>query len=93
MGLEGDQILKHAQNRTLDESDQNDVSVHLFEVFKPRVYTYMGIVQLAGERFQETQLDINENARKVWVFPLKLADGHAPHPIGLAKIADRDGRH
>ena len=34
MGLEGDQRLDFAQNRTLAESQKNGVEVHLFEVFK-----------------------------------------------------------
>jgi len=34
MGREGDQFLSKAQNKTLNESEKNDINVFLFEVFK-----------------------------------------------------------
>lgn len=72
MGLSGDQDINFGQNRTLSNSDHNGVEVHLFEVRHPRVYTYRGIVQLAGTPTQEVQEDQNGNSRIVWVFPLEL---------------------
>lgn len=38
MGKNGDQSLTFAQNRTLAESNENGVDVHLFEVFKEKEY-------------------------------------------------------
>ena len=70
MGKYGDQMLK-SQNKTLAESNINNVEVHLFEVFEPKKYTYQGIVKLVGEPYQEIQKDDNQNPRKVWIFPLK----------------------
>jgi len=71
MGQLGDQTLEGNQNITLYESENNDISVHLFEVFKKRIYTYKGQVMLADRPFQETQDDLEGWDRTVWVFPLK----------------------
>lgn len=78
MGTNGDQSLGFMQNKTLYESGQNDVSVHLFEVFKIKEYTYSGQVELAGEPYTEKQPDENGDLRKVYVFPLRLKAGGAP---------------
>ena len=72
MGMVGSQSLNAAQNKTLNESPQNGVSVHLFEVFQDKQYTYRGQVELANEPYQEEQPDQDETLRKVWVFPLKV---------------------
>lgn len=71
MGKIGDQSLDKAQNKTLAESKENGVEVHLFEVNEPGKYTYTGVVELAGKPYQETQPDDNGNPRKVWMFPLQ----------------------
>lgn len=81
MGTKGDQSLSFSQNRTLAESNFNGVTVHLFEVFEDQKYTYQGVVKLAGTPYQEEQLDSNNTARKVFVFPLVKQDGSAPIPI------------
>ena len=78
MGMEGDQDLSFAQNRTLSESGSNGVSVHLFEVFEDKYYTYIGLVVLAGKPYVERQPDQNGNDRKVWMFPLKLKNQPPP---------------
>lgn len=72
MGQIGDQILKGNQNKTLAESDTNGVSVHLFEVFTDKEYTYAGRVKLCGKYYQEEQFDKNGHKRKVYVFPIKV---------------------
>ena len=72
MGLAGDQRLDAAQNKTLAETQANRVTVHLFEVFKDKEYTYAGEVRLAGEPYAEQQPDADGTNRKVWMFPLKL---------------------
>ncbi|MBZ4646948.1 MAG: hypothetical protein JG777_2437 [Clostridia bacterium] len=47
MGVPGrEKSLTFAQNRTLAESNENGVDVHLFEVFKEKEYVYMGQVKL-----------------------------------------------
>ena len=73
MGMEGDQHLEFAQNKTLAESSKNQVDIHLFEVFKEKEYTYAGKVILAGKPYKEKQPDKNNHQRSVWMFPLKLA--------------------
>jgi 5-methylcytosine-specific restriction protein A len=75
MGQNGDQSLNFMQNKTLNESRVNGVNVHLFEVFKEKLYTYMGQVELANSPYKEKQLDDEKNERDAYVFPLKLADG------------------
>jgi 5-methylcytosine-specific restriction protein A len=78
MGLRGDQELDSSQNKTLAKSRQNGVKVHLFEVFEPGHYIYMGRVELAGEPYQGRQTDADGNPRQVWVFPLRVVDATAP---------------
>jgi len=78
MGQKGDQTITGTQNRTLAESGKNGVGVHLFEVHRPRVYTYAGEVSLAKPPYQEEQADADGNQRKVWVFPLALNSGVLP---------------
>ena len=72
MGLSRDQSLEYMQNKTLLNSNENGVDVHLFEVNNPTVYTYIGKVILSRKPFQEDQVDINGKKRKVWIFPLKI---------------------
>ena len=45
-GKTGDQSITFNQNHTLNNSNNNGVIVHLFEVFKEREYFYQGIVKL-----------------------------------------------
>lgn len=42
MGQTGDQSFYFMQNKTLFESNDNGVQIHLFEVFKDKEYTYTG---------------------------------------------------
>lgn len=77
MGKIGDQVLKGNQNGTLFHSDTNGVEVHLFEVMEKSIYTYRGVVRLAGKPYREEQLDDNGNMRKVWMFPVKPVLGIA----------------
>jgi 5-methylcytosine-specific restriction protein A len=77
MGQTGDQSLTSTQNKTLAESNQNNVSVHLFEVDRESEYKYQGLVKLVGNPYQEIQPDQFQNDRFVWVFPLQLHDGSA----------------
>jgi 5-methylcytosine-specific restriction protein A len=74
MGLEGDQRIDYAQNKTLAESRNSEIDIFLFEVFKQGNYIFKGPVELAGEPYQEEQPDINSNARLVWIFPLKMVN-------------------
>ena len=80
MGRTGDQSLTSSQNKTLAESDTNNVAVHLFEVDHDREYRYQGLIKLAGPPYQETQQDESKTDRLVWVFPLRLQDG-SPVPV------------
>ena len=78
MGQSGDQSIDFMQNKTLAESNINQVSVHLFEVFKDLVYTYIGSVKLSNKPYSETQPDKNGLDRIVFVFPLKLTSDEKP---------------
>jgi 5-methylcytosine-specific restriction enzyme A len=71
-GQHGDQKLTH-QNKTLYESQNNDIGVFLFEKSKKKRYTYKGKVELAGEPYQDKQPDVDNNIRNVWIFPLKFS--------------------
>lgn len=71
MGLEGDQELNR-QNKTLAESKENGVEVHLFENEAPNTYIYKGIVELTDSIVQDRQPDKNSNLRHVYIFPLKM---------------------
>ncbi|MGI5899718.1 MAG: HNH endonuclease [Christensenellales bacterium] len=72
MGMEGEQGLTYAQNKTLAESNSNGIVVYLFEVFSNQKYTYRGIAKLVAEPFQKVEIDFAGNPRNVWKFPLKL---------------------
>lgn len=74
MGKSGDQQLRGNQNITLFESRTNGIEVHLFEVEKKAIYTYTGIVELAAAPYQDEQPDVSGHMRKVWIFPLKMAN-------------------
>lgn len=75
MGKLGDQSLHYAQNRTLAESRETGIRVHLLEALERHRYTYAGPVELAGEPYQEPQPDDEGNERQVWMFPLRLTAG------------------
>ncbi len=77
MGQTGDMSLSFNQNKTLSESPENGVSVHLFEVFKDKQYTYTGEVVRVAPPYQATQPDSQGALRSVWLFPLKLKDAEA----------------
>lgn len=72
MGMEGDQDLNYAQNKTLAESNNNGVIVYLFEVFSNHRYLYRGIVRLIDKPFTKKEIDFSGNERIVWKFPIQL---------------------
>jgi len=72
MGLNGNQSIDFAQNKTLAQSSKLDISIHLFEVYQKGEYTYKGIVYLYDKPYQKKQIDNEGNERLVWIFPLKL---------------------
>ena len=78
MGLRGEQTLIGNQNKTLAESGANGIAVHLFEVHKPTVYTYVDEVVLATSPYREEQADLDGTSRSVWVFPLAPKGGKPP---------------
>lgn len=91
MGQSGDQSLDFMQNKTLAQSGINGIGVHLFEVHKPRVYSYVGEVALAENPYQESQSDEGGHPRKVWVFPIAPKSGLVP-AIPLDVISELDQR-
>ncbi|WP_297218301.1 hypothetical protein [uncultured Desulfovibrio sp.] len=70
MGQKGNQDISR-QNKTLAESNSNGVTIHLFEMFTQGVYTYAGIMKLAGEPYRSIQKDVSGADRQVYIFPLK----------------------
>jgi len=71
-GRENDQKLEGVNKRLANIND-SDINGYLFEKIKPNDYKFLGQVELAKNPYQEKQLDKNNNLRKVWMFPLKLA--------------------
>ena len=82
MGTLGNQTLS-AQNKTVFESRNNGVEMHLFEVFKIKEYTYQGVVRLVGDPYKEKQPDSSGSIRDVWVFPLETIN---EKPIGRKTV-------
>jgi len=74
MGSKGDQSLEFMQNKTLNESRETNIEVHLFEVFEEKKYFYQGKVRLKSNSYHESQTDENGETRKVWMFPLEILD-------------------
>jgi len=74
MGTKGNMDLLFDQNKTLFESSFNGVELFLFEVHNRGEYSYMGRVKLISRPYQENQIDIEGNVRRVWIFPLELID-------------------
>jgi 5-methylcytosine-specific restriction enzyme A len=85
MGKSGNQSLTFSQNRTLAESSTNGVDVHLFEVHEPRVYSYVGQVELTSEPYQDTQNGDDGKSRKVWVFPV-APTSEATKPVSIEAL-------
>ncbi len=84
MGKRGDQTLS-SQNKTLAESNDSDIEVHLFEVLKPTEYIYRGEVYLASEPYREIQKDEDGNERSVLMFPIALVKEGKPIDADLIK--------
>lgn len=72
MGLDGDQSIDYAQNKTLAKSRENGVDIHLFESFESREYIYRGRVKLASEPYYDRQKDSSGKDRQVVKFPLAV---------------------
>ncbi|NTZ42359.1 HNH endonuclease [Altererythrobacter sp. SALINAS58] len=85
MGKSGDQSIGFMQNKTLAESSVNGVAVHLFEVHKPSVYSYVGPVELASEPYQDAQNGEDGTSRKVWIFPVTPKTG-STKPLSLEAL-------
>ena len=89
MGQTGEWSLT-SQNRTLAESGETGIRIHLFEVFDEGRYVYAGRVGLDRvSHYQDRQLDSEGNERTVIMFPLHLkAGGEPPTPkrTSLKKI-------
>ena len=77
MGQKGDQEFI-SQNKTLAESNENQVDVYLFEVWEVKKYSFTGRVKLAEIPYREIQTDSDGLDRSVLIFPLMLIDGDAP---------------
>jgi len=78
MSTKGDQSLNFSQNKTLSESNSNEVSVHLFEVFVEKEYSYIGQVELSATPYFEKQPDEDKLIRDACVFPLRLKNEKSP---------------
>lgn len=70
MGQEGDQNINIGQNKTLSESDNLSLDVHLFETIKKKIHVYRGKVKLIEEPYFINEEDANGSLRKVIKFPL-----------------------
>ena len=92
IGTRGDQQLEVGQNRTLAESEGNDVSIFLFEVFESGCYVYIGPVALVDEPYQTSHPDIEGSCRAVWVFPVGLREGERSPQIAQELIQKNQAR-
>ena len=72
MGQVGDQDINFSQNKTLSESNMNNVNIYLFSNDAPNSYKYEGKVRLSSSPYSAQQKDKNGELRKVYVFPLEL---------------------
>jgi hypothetical protein len=81
MGMVGDQDLTRGQNVTLAQSESNGVMCLLFESPEQNQYVFVGRVVLASAPVEGRQPDATGVDRRVWLFPLRLAD---PQPKGAA---------
>ena len=88
MGTTGDQNINYAQNRTLNESNTNGITVYLFECFRDNEYFYDGIVELAGTPYFSTETDVNHNLRKVVKFPIRFKDALGRKTIPTQAMLD-----
>ncbi|OCG74883.1 hypothetical protein A9G42_09425 [Gilliamella sp. Nev6-6] len=70
MGQKGDQSLDFIQNKTLNEIESNGISVHYFEVFKDKEYTYSGHLVRAGDPYQTSQSDVLSSPKNRQMSPL-----------------------
>ena len=76
-GQKGDQTYTGA-NRDLLYSEENNLPVYLFVVFRNQQYTYYGTVHLNGQPYFEDELDVEGKNRKVIRFPLVLSTDFVP---------------
>lgn len=74
-GQRGDQTYTGA-NKDLLISEENNLPVYLFVVFKNQEYTFYGRVHLNGSPYFEDELDVDGNNRKVIRFPLVLSNDY-----------------
>lgn len=74
MGLRGNQDLNYMQNRTLNNSNFNNVNVYLFESYSSNEYIFKGKVVLAKEPYAIDEYDRDGRIRKVYKFPLKVLE-------------------
>ncbi len=72
MGLQGDQSIHVAQNKTLANSRSNGIQILFFNSTKVNEYIYIGEVELVDEPFYEIQKDTQGKQRRVVIFSLKL---------------------
>lgn len=63
-------------NKAINESNENNTNMVLFDVFSKGEYTYKGVVKLISQPMIEKQLDAEDNVRDVYVFPLKLVSSN-----------------
>ena len=71
MGKSGDQSLEYKQNKTLYESNNNDIRVFLFESYVDGEYIFSGEVRLSKDPFFADEPGEDGVIRKVVKFPLK----------------------
>lgn len=70
-GLVGDQTITK-NNKTIFESNTNDLPMYLFSKDNKRKYIFEGRVKLCAEPYQVKEKDIDGNERLVWKFPLAI---------------------
>ncbi|CAM4313023.1 HNH endonuclease [Erysipelothrix aquatica] len=90
MGMSGDQSIQFMQNKTLNDSNNTDIKLYLFEVFVPKEYIYLGRVKLSKPPYTIKERDNDGNLRTVIKFPLKVQND-LPE-IHATKIIENDNK-
>lgn len=87
MGTKGDQELDKTQNKTLNESKDNDIKVYFFEKYGQKSsYRFNGEVELDDEPYEGKQYDELGVLRKVYIFPLRPIDTESFPLIGNKEL-------
>ena len=91
IGLEGDQQIAQAPNKTLANAEVNKVSLFLCEAYARGRYLFRGRGKLFDEPYEAKQPDRNNQLRNVWIFPIIIVYEGAGYQVPDALIEKKRG--